>query len=95
MNNFISQNKSAFKKKKKRWKPKGRQLEKEIFAEIQSLFVGKSIARDELIEYLHLIQDKYGILYDKHLVALAELTNLPLAEIYEVATFYALSLIHI
>ena len=49
MNNFISQNKSAFKKKKKRWKPKGRQLEKEIFAEIQSLFVGKTLARDELI----------------------------------------------
>ena len=89
MNNFISQNKSAFKKKKKRWKPKGRQLEKNIFAEIQSLFVGKKIARDELIEYLHLIQDKYGILYDKHLVALAEITNLPLVEIYEVATFYA------
>ncbi len=89
MNNFISQNKSAFIKKKRRWQPKGRQLEKEIFAEIQSLFVGKVIARDELIEYLHLIQDKYGILYDKHLVALAEITNLPLAEIYEVATFYA------
>ena len=89
MNNFISQNKSAFKKKKKRWKPKGRQLEKKIFEEIQSLFVGKRIVRDELIEYLHLIQDKYGILYDKHLVALAEITNLPLAEIYEVATFYA------
>ena len=89
MNNFISQNKSAFKKKKKRWKPKGRQLEKEIFVEIQSLFVGKTIARDELIEYLHLIQDKYGILYDKHLVALAEITNLSLAEIYEVATFYS------
>ena len=53
MNNFISQNKSAFIKKKKRWKPKGRQLEKKIFAEIQSLFIGKKIARDELIEYLH------------------------------------------
>ena len=89
MNNFISQNKSAFNKKKKRWKPKGRQLEKEIFVEIQSLFADKIIVRDELIEYLHLIQDKYGILYDKHLVALAEITNLPLAEIYEVATFYA------
>ena len=61
MNNFISQNKSAFKKKKNRWKPKGRQLEKEIFAEIQSLFVGKTIARDELIEYLHLIQTLEGI----------------------------------
>ena len=89
MNNFISQNKSAFKKKKKRWQPKGRQVENNILEEIQSLFIDKTIIRDELIEYLHLIQDKYGILYDKHLVALAEITNLPLAEIYEVATFYA------
>jgi hypothetical protein len=31
MNNFISQNKSAFIKKKKRWQLKGRQVEKEIF----------------------------------------------------------------
>ena len=89
MKNFISQNKSAFKKKKNRWHPKGRQIEKNIFEEIQSLFINKIIIRDELIEYLHLIQDKYGILYDKHLVALAEIINLPLAEIYEVATFYA------
>ena len=77
MNNFISQNKSAFKKKKKRWQPKGRQVENNILEEIQSLFIDKTIIRDELIEYLHLIQDKYGILYDKHLVALAEITNLP------------------
>ena len=89
MNNFISQNKSAFNKKKKRWQPKGRQAEKNIFEEIQSLFIGKTIVREELIEYLHLLQDKYGFLYDKHLVVLAEITNLPLAEIYEVATFYA------
>ena len=67
MNNFISQNKSAFKKKKKRWQPKGRQVENNILEEIQSLFINKTIIRDELIEYLHLIQDKYGILYDKHL----------------------------
>ena len=89
MNNFISQNKEAFKKKKKRWHPKGRQIEKNILKEIQDIFKDINIVRDELIEYLHLIQDKYGILYDKHLVALAEITNLPLAEIYEVATFYA------
>ena len=89
MNNFISQNQSAFTKKKKRWQPKGRQIENSFLEEIQSLFVNQTIIRDELIEYLHLIQDKYGILYDKHLVALAKITNLPLAEIYEVATFYA------
>ena len=42
-----------------------------------------------LIEYLHLIQDEYGCLRDRHLVALAELINIPLAEAYEVSTFYS------
>ena len=89
MSNFISQNNSAFSKKKKRWKVKGRQIDKNSYEEIRDLFNNTNIKRDELIEYLHLIQDKYGVLYDKHLVALAEITNLPLSEIYEVATFYA------
>ena len=89
MNNFISQNQSAFNKKKKRWEPKGRQIEIKALEKIQSLFVGKTIARDELIEYLHLLQDKFGILYDIHLTALAEIMKIPLSEIYEVATFYA------
>ena len=48
-----------------------------------------SIKRDELIEYLHLLQDRFGVLYDKHLVALSLVMNLPMSEIYEVATFYA------
>ena len=89
MNNFISQNKLAFNKKKRRWKPKGRQIKKEILEEIQSIFIGKTIVRDELIEYLHLLQDKFGILYDTHLVALAEIMKISLSEVYEVATFYA------
>ena len=42
-----------------------------------------------LIECLHLIQDNYKCLKPKYLAALAELTNLPLTEIYEVASFYA------
>jgi len=50
---------------------------------------GIRFKRDELIEYLHLLQDNFGVLYDKHLVALSTITNLPLSEIYEVATFYA------
>jgi formate dehydrogenase len=36
-----------------------------------------------------LIQDKFGSLRDRHLVALAEIMNIPLSEVYEVATFYA------
>ena len=89
MDNFNSQNQSALKRKKKRWKPKGRQVEQDILDEIEALFEIINIKRDELIEYLHLLQDKYGVLFDKHLVALSEITKLPLSEIYEVATFYA------
>jgi len=89
MDNFNSQNKQALKAKKKRWRPKGRQVEQNILDEIKLLFINTVIKRDELIEYLHVIQDKYGVLFDKHLVALSEITKLPLAEIYEVATFYA------
>ena len=89
MDKFISQTNSSLKKKKRRWKPKGRQAENNYFEEVSNLFQGISFKRDELIEYLHILQDKFGVLYDKHLVALSTLTNLPLSEIYEVATFYA------
>ncbi|MDC0226566.1 NAD(P)H-dependent oxidoreductase subunit E [Alphaproteobacteria bacterium] len=89
MDSFNSQNNIALKVKKKRWRPKGRQVEQKILDEINVLFKNIIIKRDELIEYLHLLQDNYGVLFDKHLVALSEITNLPLSEIYEVATFYA------
>ena len=45
--------------------------------------------RDLLIEHLHLLQDNFGCLHARHLVALAEEMRLALAEIYEVASFYA------
>jgi formate dehydrogenase len=89
MDKFISQTDSSLKKKKRRWKPKGRQAENNYFEEVSNLFQGISFKRDELIEYLHILQDKFGVLFDKHLVALSTITNLPLSEIYEVATFYA------
>ena len=89
MNNFLSQNKDALTKKKRRWKPKGRQVDEKSYQELALLFSDIEIVRDELIEYLHLIQDNFGCLYDKHLTALAEFMKIPLAEVYEVATFYA------
>ena len=89
MNNNNSLNKISLKKRNKRWKPKGRQVDQVILDEIKILFERIEIKRDELIEYLHLLQDKYGVLFDKHLVALSEIMKLPLAEIYEVASFYA------
>ena len=42
-----------------------------------------------LIEYLHQIQDTEGCLPAGYLHGLAELLRIPMAEVYEVATFYA------
>ena len=55
MNKFLSQNKDALTKKKRRWKPKGRQVEDSSYQEIILLLADIEIVRDELIEYLHLI----------------------------------------
>tara|TARA_Y100001970_G_scaffold130204_1_gene160571 strand:+ start:3873 stop:5576 length:1704 start_codon:yes stop_codon:yes gene_type:complete len=89
MNKFVQQTDQALKKKKKRWTTKGRGVEDKYLSEVKSLFKNKIIKRDELIEYLHLLQDSFGVLYDKHLVALSSIINIPMSEIYEVATFYA------
>ena len=89
MDKFISQTDSSLKKKKRRWQPKGRQPENNYYEDVSNLLQGINFKRDELIEYLHIWQDRFGVLYDKHLVALSSIINLPLAEIYEVTTFYA------
>ncbi|MEO8123360.1 MAG: NAD(P)H-dependent oxidoreductase subunit E, partial [Burkholderiales bacterium] len=44
--------------------------------------------RDMLIEYLHLLQDRFGHLSADHLAALAQEMRLAQTEVYEVATFY-------
>ena len=44
--------------------------------------------RDLLIEYLHRLNDHFGALHERYLVALARQMNLPMAEVYEVASFY-------
>ena len=69
--------------------PKGRQLEPKAHDQILDLLGDNLRSRDLLIEYLHLIQDKYGCLSAEHLVALAEEMKIALTEVYEVATFYA------
>jgi formate dehydrogenase len=45
--------------------------------------------RDRLIEHLHALQDAYGYLSMPSLRALAAFMNLPMAAVYETATFYA------
>ena len=44
--------------------------------------------RDMLIEYLHILQDHHGHLSADNLAALAHLMKIPMAEIWEVASFY-------
>jgi len=68
---------------------KGRQLETEALAEVRALLGDGDRRRDLLIEYLHRIQDRFGCLSAAHLQALAEDMRLPMAEVFEVATFYA------
>ncbi|MEP4199045.1 MAG: NAD(P)H-dependent oxidoreductase subunit E [Aliishimia sp.] len=68
---------------------KGRQIEDQAWDEIRELLGDRPRDRDLLIEFLHLIQDAYGHLSAPHLRALAEEMRLSMAEIYEVATFYA------
>ena len=72
-----------------RVRPKGRALEDEALADVQALLGDRPRRRDLLIEHLHLIQDHAGHLSAAHLRALAEEMRLSMAEIYEVATFYA------
>jgi formate dehydrogenase beta subunit len=69
--------------------PKGRQVDPRALEEVRALLGKLPRRRDLLIEHLHLIQDRYGHLSAPHLVALAQEMRLALAEVYEVATFYA------
>jgi len=67
---------------------KGRQADDVSLKEVQDLVGVDAPRRDLLIEYLHLLNDTYRGLHERHLVALAKVMNIPMAEVYEVATFY-------
>jgi NADH:ubiquinone oxidoreductase subunit F (NADH-binding)/NADH:ubiquinone oxidoreductase subunit E len=69
-------------------KLKGRQADDASVAEVRKLIGNAPHRRDLLIENLHKLNDEYRALHDRHLVALAKEMNLPMAEVYEVATFY-------
>jgi formate dehydrogenase len=69
-------------------KLKGRQADDASIAEVRQLIGEAPHRRDLLIEHLHKLNDAYRALHDRHLVALAKEMNLPMAEVYEVATFY-------
>ena len=71
--------------------PKGRQADPQALADVRALLGDPPRRRDLLIEHLHKIQDRYGYLSAAHLAALAAEMKMALAEVYEVATFYATS----
>ena len=72
-------------------KLKGRQADDASIEQVRAL-IGvrpeEGHRRDLLIEHLHKLNDAYRCLHDRHLVALAKEMNIPMAEVYEVATFY-------
>jgi NADH:ubiquinone oxidoreductase subunit F (NADH-binding)/NADH:ubiquinone oxidoreductase subunit E len=70
---------------------KGRQPDDSAMREVRDLLgeePNSGWRRDLLIEHLHALNDSYRCLHDRHLVALAKVMNIPMAEVYEVATFY-------
>ena len=69
--------------------PKGRQYDDNALKEVEELLGNLELRSDLLIEHLHCVQDKFGHLSMRHLRALAELLKMSMAEVYEVATFYA------
>jgi len=76
-------------RRKPRRTQKGRQVDLQALDEVRALLGDHPRRRDLLIEHLHLIQDQYGHLSAAHLAALAAEMRMALAEVYEVATFYA------
>ncbi|MAR50005.1 MAG: NADH-quinone oxidoreductase subunit F [Rhodobacteraceae bacterium] len=69
--------------------PKGRQFIDTALHEVRQLLADTPRHSHLLIEFLHLIQDKYGHLSAEHLRALAEEMRLSQTEVFEVASFYA------
>jgi len=77
--------------RKPRTQLKGRQVAPEARAEVQTL-IGlppeDGHRRDLLIEHLHVINDHFLGLFERHIVALAAEMRLSVVEVFEVASFY-------
>jgi len=79
--------------RRRRGKPKGRSVDPNATSDIENLISESPLAEecvrsDLLIEYLHLIQDRFGHIHSRHVVALADFLKMAPVEVYEVATFY-------
>jgi formate dehydrogenase beta subunit len=72
-------------------KLKGRQPEDAALHEVRECIGERppeGHRRDLLIEHLHRLNDRFGALREPHLVALSREMNVPMAEVFEVASFY-------
>lgn len=77
--------------RKPRSQLKGRQASDEARAEVQALIGTQPTEghrRDLLIEHLHVLNDHFHGLFERHIVALAAEMRLPVVEVFEVASFY-------
>ena len=75
-------------RKRHRKAPKGRRVDSDVWIHLQHLLGEEPKSADQLIEYLHVIQDHMGYLPVEYLTALAKEMGLPQTHVYEVATFY-------
>lgn len=77
--------------RKPRTQLKGRQVAPEARAEVQALIGLPPVdghRRDLLIEHLHVLNDHFHGLFERHIVALAAEMKLSVVEVFEVASFY-------
>ena len=80
---------TTLKRKKTRSGQKGRMTQPAALELVNRILGDASNQREFLIEHLHAIQDHQGYLSFVCLRALAERMNLPMAAVYETASFYA------
>jgi formate dehydrogenase beta subunit len=70
---------------------KGRQVQAQALAEVRArigVAPPDGHRHDLLIEHLHVLNDHYHALFERHLVALAAEMKLAVVEVFEVASFY-------
>ena len=72
----------------KKGRLQGRTTPHKALADIRALLGDEPRTRDMLIEHLHKIQDHYHHISNRHILALAIDMRLPMAEVYETASFY-------
>ena len=72
----------------KKGRVEGRTTPWKALDEVRQLIGEEPRTREYLIEHLHKIQDKYHHISNRHILALAIDMELPMAEVYETATFY-------